>query len=233
MKSILYCVALAAILGVAVVSCKKAQDTVSETPVMAPDLVNYYIAMEGISDEGRAGFRVIYFDNNGGMVNATSDRAASRRGQAVTVENNTFRFDINANGTLVYEFTFAKSKAGELLLKTATNVGSASVQMVNTELFKVADAPRWGSKVFKRITGLTDYFTYYGFSGNKTLYANSTSPATAPALGCYALGSDVGFKNNSDNLMGIFVPSWKGNTRIKFLLENRNINGLATYTINE
>ncbi|WP_018630639.1 hypothetical protein [Niabella aurantiaca] len=42
----------------------------------------------------------------------------------------------------------------------------------------------------------------------------------------------MGFHNENDNLTGVFVPAWKGDTTIKMLLEDKNIVGAATYRYN-
>ncbi|NGM61750.1 hypothetical protein G5B30_07460 [Sphingobacterium sp. SGG-5] len=213
-------------------SCSKDDDTTPEAPVMAADLLDYYIPIEAINTEGKTIYRLVYFTKGTGtIIKATYDGPGLRRGQVVTVDKNIFNFDFNGDGYTVYEFSFAKNSGGDIVLKSTINKGTSTLQIVHAELIKSSEAPDWSGKTFMRAVGPMGYSEYYSFSvDNNYTDEIGNNPAYWPL---YVLGSNVGFKSNSDILMGIFVPSWKGNTEIKMLLSNTTIDGVAEYQLYE
>ncbi|RYD97036.1 MAG: hypothetical protein EOP54_12090 [Sphingobacteriales bacterium] len=211
-------------------SCKKKSQPNTVVPVTAEALTGYYIAIERESNDIMQ-YRLVYFINENGNVKVYHDGAATRRIGDVVVSDNKFSFDLNANGQDVLEFVFLSDASGNISLKSLVNkgTGSAAMQIQHAEMFKTSSVPGWGGETFKRKAGAPEYFMYYSFSDSKTMYANSTSPATVPSMACYTLGNDLGFKSNNDILLGIFVPSWKGDATIKMLLNNKDLPDVAQY----
>jgi len=214
-------------------SCGKDKTLTKEKEVIARDLAGHYMAIESTLD-GKPRYRLVYFVSDGGTVTATWDLPGSRRGGVVSLTNNIFSFDLNANGTDIYEFGFSGDAPGNIMLKSIAYKGTSNVQIQHAELYSNNAIPVWGGKMFKRVTG-NIYDVYFGFTDDKLKYRSASVPPPSYSLdvGCYSIGSDVGFKNNNDNAMGIFVPSWKGNSDIKMLLTGINFNdGIATYKYN-
>ena len=209
-------------------ACKKDKVDNTEKEIKADDLVGYYLAIERADNS----LRSVHFLNENGLIKAYYDGPEVRRISTVTMVGNKFLFDLNGNGESVLEFTFSNDTFGNISLASLKFSGTSTVEILNVEMFKRNEAPNWGGKTFIREVGIVEYFKYYRFSEDKTLFANSTVTTTVPFLECYTLGDNVGFKDNNGNLLGVFVPSWKGNKNIKMLLKNKNITGVAQYQNN-
>lgn len=198
-------------------ACKKDNKEMENQPLTAADLVNYYIPLEIGSTQGK--FRVIYFDNNGGAISATYDGGGLRRGQAVTVENNIFRFDVNGDGGTIYEFVFAKNNTGQLSLKSYSNKGASDTRIMHAEIFANNSVPGWSGKAFIKKSAPEGWSNYCIFSADKTKATFNNSPTVQPTGNIYAIGNSIGFKDDGIELMGIFVPSWKGNAKNNLLID--------------
>ena len=209
-------------------ACKKDKTNNAAKEIKATDLVGYYLAIERADNS----VRLVYFINESGSIKAYYDGPDTRRIGNVTMNANKFLFDLNGDGASVLEFAFSSDASGTISLNSLRFSGTSTVEILNAEMFKTDEALNWGGKTFIREVGIADYFKYYRFSESKILFANSTVPTTEPHLGCYILGANVGFKDNNGNLLGIFVPSWKGNKNIKMLLKHKNITGIAQYQNN-
>ena len=199
------------------------------TSITAENLNGFYIPYQDEAENGNQRFRVVYFVKEEESMKAYLDGQGLRRIAPLTISDNKFVFDLNSDGTTVLNFNFSKNDAGKIALTSLTKTGSSATTVVHYEMFSPTETPSWGGFTFERSTGVSSFFKYYKFSGNETFYANDVSPNTDPDLPCYELGNGIGFKSNSEIIMGIFVPSWKGDTNVKMLLSNKNISTVALY----
>lgn len=201
--------------------------TPSPKNVTAESLNGYYVPYQDETEEGNQRYRVIYFVKEDGTMKAYLDGQGTRRIAALIVNDNKFIFDSNADGSVLFNFSFSTDTSGKISLTSLTKSGTSV--LIHYEMFSASQTPSWGGFTFERSAGVSSFFKYHSFSVNKTLYANSTAANTEPNQGCYELGNSIGFKSNNDILMGIFVPSWKGDTSVKMLLTNGNISTVALY----
>lgn len=212
-------------------ACSSGDDgttTPTLTTVTAESLNGYYIPHQEELQDGTQRFRVVYFVNEEGTMKAYLDGPGTRRVVPLIVNDNKFVYDLNADGSYVINFSFSIDNTGKISLTNLTRSGFNST-LIHYEMFSGAQTPSWGGFTFERTSGVASFYKYYSFSGDKTLYANSVDANSEPNLGCYQLGNGVAFKSNNDNLMGIFVPSWKGDTNVKMLLMNINIPTIALF----
>ncbi|WP_090389956.1 hypothetical protein [Niabella drilacis] len=210
-------------------ACKKDKSAIS--PVTAAELTNYYVALERLDEDGKTKYRALYFENNNGTINATQDGAGGRRGQAVVIENNSFRFDLGeeTNGTVtILLLTFEKQNNGKIILKSLTNEGTSSRQIVHAEMYATTSVPDWAGKTFSRKSGPASYAPYIKFSADKSMYVFASSTTELPQFPGYAIGRSVGFKDDrAPSKMFLFVPSWKGNAKENVLVDTAPV--VATY----
>lgn len=197
------------------------------TAVTAESLNGYYVPYQDEDEEDNQRYRVIYFVKEDGIMKAYLDGQGTRRITPLIVNDNKFIFDPNGDGSVVFNFSFSVDTSGKISLTSLTKSGTSV--LIHYEMFSSSQTPSWGGFTFERTSGVSSFFKYYSFSSNKTLFANSTTASTEPNQGCYELGNSIGFKSNSEILMGIFVPSWKGDTSVKMLLTNGNISTVALY----
>src|SRR5690606_25006312 len=183
------------------------------TTVTAESLNGYYIPYQDETSEGKQSYRVVSFFKENGTMMAYLDGQGVRRGYPLIINNNQFIFDINADNSNVLTFSFTKDVSGNITLLNLTKTGGST--LTHYEMFSPSQIPSWGGFIFERVAGEAGFFKYYRFSANKTLFANDVSPNAEPNQGCYELGNGFGFKSNGELIMGIFVPSWKGNSNVK------------------
>ncbi|MEG1239155.1 MAG: hypothetical protein RSD30_16435 [Flavobacterium sp.] len=198
------------------------------TTVTAENLNGYYVPYQDEIGDGTQNYRVVYFVKEDDGMNAYFDGIAGRRIIPLIVSDNKFTFDLNSDGAYVLNFSFSKDNAGKISL-TNLNSGNTDYMIIHSEMFSSAQTPSWGGFSFEKSTGASGFFKYYRFSGTKTALGNGASPNPNPNIACYELANSIGFKSNSEILMGIFVPSWKGDTNIKMLLTHKNISTAAQY----
>lgn len=197
--------------------------------ITAESLNGYYVPYQDETQEGNQRYRVIYFVKEDGIMKAYLDGQGTRRIAPLVVNDNKFIFDSNADGSAVFNFIFSTDNTEKISLTNLTRTGSSDITLIHYEMFSASQTPSWGGFTFERTAGVSGFFKHYSFSANRTLYSNSTIANTEPDLPCYELGNSIGFKSNNDILMGIFVPSWKGDTSVKMLLANGNISTVALY----
>ena len=203
--------------------------TPTPTKVTAESLNGYYVPYQDETEDGNQRYRVIYFVKEEGTMKAYFDGQGIRRVASLKVTDNKFIFDLNSDGSTLLSFSFSSDNTGKISLTSLTRTGSSNTAIIHYEMFSSSQTPSWGGFTFERTAGVSSFFMYYSFSGNRALFANSTVASTEPDQGCYELGNSIGFKSNDDILMGIFVPSWKGDANVKMLLANKNISTVAIY----
>jgi len=201
--------------------------TPSAKNVTAESLNGYYVPYQDETEEGNQRYRVIYFVKEDGTMKAYLDGAGTRRIAPLIVNDNKFIFDSNADGSVIFNFNFSADDNGKISLTSLTKSGTSV--LIHYEMFSASQTPSWGGFTFERSTGVSNFIKYYSFSSNRTLFANSMTSNTEPNQGCYEIGNSIGFKSNSESLMGIFVPSWKGDTSVKMLLMHQDISTVALY----
>lgn len=208
-----------------------ANDDSNPTPsaknVTAESLNGYYVPYQDETEEGNQRYRVIYFVKEDGTMKAYLDGAGTRRIAPLIVNDNKFIFDSNADGSVIFNFNFSADGNGKISLTSLTKSGTSV--LIHYEMFSASQTPSWGGFTFERSAGVSNFIKYYSFSSNRTLFANSMTSNTEPNQGCYEIGNSIGFKSNSESLMGIFVPSWKGDTSVKMLLMHQDISTVALY----
>lgn len=201
--------------------------TPSAKNVTAESLNGYYVPYQDETEEGNQRYRVIYFVKEDGTMKAYLDGAGTRRIAPLIVNDNKFIFDSNADGSVIFNFNFSADDNGKISLTSLTKSGTSV--LIHYEMFSASQTPSWGGFTFERSAGVSNFIKYYSFSSNRTLFANSMTSNTEPNQGCYEIGNSIGFKSNSEILMGIFVPSWKGDTSVKMLLMHQDISTVALY----
>jgi len=201
--------------------------TPSAKNVTAESLNGYYVPYQDETEEGNQRYRVIYFVKEDGTMKAYLDGAGTRRIAPLIVNDNKFIFDSNADGSVIFNFNFSADDNGKISLTSLTKSGTSV--LIHYEMFSASQTPSWGGFTFERSAGVSNFIKYYSFSSNRTLFANSMTSNTEPNQGCYEIGNSIGFKSNSESLMGIFVPSWKGDTSVKMLLMHQDISTVALY----
>lgn len=195
--------------------------------ITAESLNGYYVPYQDETQEGNQRYRVIYFVKEDGTMKVYLDGAGTRRIAPLTVNDNKFIFDSNADGSVIFNFNFSADDNGKISLTSLTKSGTSV--LIHYEMFSASQTPSWGGFTFERSAGVSNFIKYYSFSSNRTLFANSMTSNTEPNQGCYEIGNSIGFKSNSESLMGIFVPSWKGDTSVKMLLMHQDISTVALY----
>ncbi|SDC89725.1 hypothetical protein [Niabella drilacis] len=209
-------------------SCGKDKTAIKEKEVAAVDLLNYYMALE-IRERDRVKLRLVCFPPDYDNIMAAWNGPGFGRLAVVTLSGNRFSFDVNGNSSDVFDFSFSKDDLGNLSLKGTTYKGVNAVQIQHVELFRTRDIPVWAGKTFRKVDGPYNHLAQYYFSQDRQKYYNVVGEN---GTNCYPKTSGIGFHNEHDNLLGVFVPAWKGDANIKMLLEDKNIVGVAGYKYN-
>lgn len=223
----MYC--FIAIVPLTTESCKKDKSIANEAlAVTAYDLLGHYMALD-IRENDRQKLCLIYFATEGGAPMAIWQQPGYGWVGDITMVNNKLSFDVGGIGTRVFELAFSKDASGSLSLKETVFKGTGDVQLRHAEMYHSSKVPAWGGKTFRKVNGPNAHLTQYYFSLDKGEYY--TELLGAPTR-CYPKEFNAGFYNQNDNLMGVFVPAWKGDANIKMLLGDKNIVGVASYRYN-
>jgi len=204
-------------------SCSKKDNSTPENQnkaITAKDLEPYYIT--SIRSNGtKKTLSVIYFTSADGQLNATWDKAGSRRVVPVTVTDNQFAFDEDKDGKYVYTFLLTRDNSGTLSIKEANYKDSTSlnasldVAMIN----KVTDAPDFQSdninpQIFT-YTKSSDGDGVYVYFETESRWHIDDKHGSTPLYSYYAVAGGAGWKSedpaSKGQTIGVSVPDYNGN----------------------
>jgi hypothetical protein len=201
-------------------ACKK--DTPIDKNVTASDLAGHYVAVEAKMGNYVV-VRLVNFYAEGGVIKADWYKVNDKRSATVTISENTFSFDLFDTGADIYVFNFSKNASGGVMLNSLKSEGPNNIDILHAEMYNSKDIPNWGGKTFELLTEPYGniYSKYIKFSENKTKVAFARGLSNMPEETCIVISNNAGFKTGRDanaiNTLGIFVPSWKGDTNVKLL----------------
>lgn len=204
-------------------SCSKGGDAAPDNQnkaITAKDLTPYYITSIR-SNAAKKTLSVIYFTSAEGQINATWDKAGSRRAAPVTVTDNQFVFDEDNDGKYVFTFLLARDNAGNISIKEANYADATSpgasldAAMIN----KVSDAPDFQSdninpQIFT-YTKSSDGDGVYVYFETESRWHIDDKHGSTPLFSYYTVAGGAGWKSedpaSKGQTIGVSVPDYNGN----------------------
>ncbi|UIR55637.1 hypothetical protein LZQ00_15370 [Sphingobacterium sp. SRCM116780] len=221
-------------LTMVIVSCTKGSDQPGEvvppenSTVKVDDLLDYYIV--SAQKTGATKLAVMSFEKDGDVVKASVHGRGYLRVKNIVVENSILSFDTEGFGS--YQYTLEKDATGVLHLKSYSYTGNTTIDYAI--LAKKSTAFAFTNTTFKTKSGTEDLV--FKFTNTNTLEwdirvrqigTKVINGQPIPIIGTgpdftkpfYSLGT-VGFKTNTDEFIGVAVPSWKDANVPLLLVEN-------------
>ena len=116
-------------------SCKKDKtEGASDVVITNDNLLAFNIVLIVDQGQNKNSLRLLTFNKVGNDVTATLDGITSRREQIIKILNNSFAFDTNGDGKIVYTISFKKSSDGQIAVSKAQYVNA------DNPTYKLADA---------------------------------------------------------------------------------------------
>ncbi|TKC08939.1 hypothetical protein [Pedobacter frigoris] len=162
MKTLKLTLSLFAIFLVLFAACKKEKKEAANTTVTAEDLLGYQMFWALISPAKTADLRLLYFNKEGTEVKAILDGVTFRNIKTVKMENNTFKFDFQDNGSVVYTFEFTK-KDGVISLVSSKfyNVNNPAYSASIPSMLPLSKFISVKNKVFKSNDGANSHIVTF------------------------------------------------------------------------
>lgn len=205
--------------------------------ISASELVDYYIVAE--HKTGGNKLLVVYFSQEGNTVKANAHLQGSLRINEVKMGSSKFSIDYNADGKSVYTFTVAKDADGKLKLNAYDFIyNGAGDQLSYATLVKKTEAVAFANSSFKtgdilfKFTGTDLQWDVrlrksgeIQIPGGQPIVKYDTLPeVTLPYYGI----TNIAFKTNADEFMGVIVPGWKNINTPVMLVERSDAVFVAT-----
>lgn len=158
---------------------------------------------------------LLYFDTENGKTVFTLDGAGLRRGDEVAITNNQLTANADA---MSFTFEFEKTSEGAILLKSFSGAVKYAELYKNQPFFQMAGQAF--SRPWEQISGTTYHIVF-----NQTKFIEGLMGSN-PEGGhpYYTIAHGRGWKSETADygkLMGVALPSWKGNGIASMLVEKR------------
>jgi len=232
MKRILYCALAVLITGNLITSCSKKNDNSGSISVQ--ELLNYYF-VDVHTVNNKQTLCVLYFIKDGDSILAVWDKAGARRATKLVIKDNKFVFDLDANGSVIYSFTFKRDSAGGVGVADANFKQASDPQsrMDAGMIIKNSDAPALAGRVLAyQVPGADDETRMHFATGGQWSYDDYYG--SSGALSWYFIGNNIGWKADDPakggTSMGVVVPKWNGDEPM--MLFQTNINRLNAGVVN-
>lgn len=233
------------LLLLVLVSCKKKDNTPTpdgENPdgnksIAASELVDYYIVAEHKTGSNK--LLVVYFSQEGNTIKANAHLQGALRVNEVTMSNSKFSIDYNGDGKSIYTFTIVKDADGKLKLNSYDfTYNGAGGQLSYATLAKRTEAIAFANSSFKADDIL---FKFTGTNLQWDIRLRKSGEIIIPGgqpivkydslpeitLAYYGI-TNIAFKTNADEFMGVTVPNWKNVNTPVMLVERTDAVLIAT-----